>query len=407
MAHHRCFVVPPYLLSAIADSSHNSDALRESARRALQHQTGYAEQRQLRLQLVEAEANTVAHPQHTEGVVPLYLLQSIADSPHNSAEHREAAHHTLGTEQQHIGESSKPKLPHKLHIHRAIYDAQHSMNEASLPGEVCRVEGQQAVKDDSVNEAYENTGKVLDFYAKLFHWNSYDNKNAPVKSSVHFGKHYENAFWDSEARQMVYGDGHDFLTNFTGAVDVIGHELTHAVTEHTSRLAYVGQAGALNESVSDVFGIMIKQLVQNEKAEDADWLIGEDCICPGVKGVALRSMKAPGTAYNDPRFGKDPQPAHMRDYRVTTVDNGGVHLYSGIPNKAFQLTAVGLGGYSWEKAGKIWWKTVTGGLIGPNCNFLRFADATVNVAEKEFGDEAATIVRNAWKQVGVVRKEHA
>lgn len=101
---------------------------------------------------------------------------------------------------------------------------------------------------------------------------------------------------------MVYGDGGEFLTNFTGCIDVIGHELTHAVTEHTSPLDYQGQAGALNEHVSDAFGIMIKQFVLNEKAADADWLIGEDCILPGVKGVALRSMKAPGTAYDDPRF---------------------------------------------------------------------------------------------------------
>ena len=108
--------------------------------------------------------------------------------------------------------------------------------------------------------------------------------------------------WDPERLQMVYGDGGEFLNNFTGCIDVIGHELTHAVTEHTSPLDYTGQPGALNEHVSDVFGIMIKQQVQDEKADVADWLIGEDCILPGVKGVALRSMKAPGTAYDDPRF---------------------------------------------------------------------------------------------------------
>lgn len=108
--------------------------------------------------------------------------------------------------------------------------------------------------------------------------------------------------WDPQKMQMVFGDGDEFLNNFTGCIDVIGHELTHAVTEHTSPLDYYGQPGALNEHVSDVFGIMVKQKLQNEKSDVADWLIGEDCILPGVKGTALRSMKDPGTAYNDPRF---------------------------------------------------------------------------------------------------------
>lgn len=101
---------------------------------------------------------------------------------------------------------------------------------------------------------------------------------------------------------MVFGDGNTFLRNFTGCIDVIGHELTHAVTDYTSPLKYQGQSGALNEHVSDVFGIMVKQRVENETAETADWLIGEYCLLPGVKGVALRSMKNPGSAYDDPRF---------------------------------------------------------------------------------------------------------
>lgn len=101
---------------------------------------------------------------------------------------------------------------------------------------------------------------------------------------------------------MVFGDGGEFLSNFTGCVDVIGHELTHAITEHTSPLEYMDQPGALNEHVSDVFGIMIKQKIENEKSDKADWLIGEGCLVPDVKGVALRSMKNPGTAYDDPRF---------------------------------------------------------------------------------------------------------
>jgi Zn-dependent metalloprotease len=204
--------------------------------------------------------------------------------------------------------------------------------------------------------------------------------------------------------QMVFGDGADFLRNFTSCIDVIGHELTHAVTEHTSPLNYQDQSGALNEHISDVFGIMTKQRVEDEKADVADWLIGEGCLVPGVKGVALRSMKDPGSAYNDPRFGKDPQPDNFKDYKATWEDNGGVHIYSGIPNKAFYLASVAFGGYSWEKAGKIWWKTVNSGRIPANCTFLQFSEVTIDVAEELFDDDAANIVAKAWKDVGVQRK---
>jgi len=176
------------------------------------------------------------------------------------------------------------------------------------------------------------------------------------------------------------------------------------VTEHTSPLYYQGQSGALNEHVADVFGVMIKQKAANETADEADWLIGEGCLLPGVKGIALRSMKEPGTAYDDPRFGKDPQPATMAGYKVTKQDNGGVHIYSGIPNRAFYLASTAFGGHSWEKAGQIWWQTMNCGKVPPKCTFVQFSDVTTEVAEELFGDDAAKIVRQAWTQVGVVRK---
>jgi len=101
---------------------------------------------------------------------------------------------------------------------------------------------------------------------------------------------------------MVFGDGNDFIYNFTASVDVIAHEISHALTDHICPLEYEGQSGALNEHLSDVFGVMVRQTVKNQTAEQADWLIGEDCLFPGVHGVGLRSLKAPGTAYNDPRI---------------------------------------------------------------------------------------------------------
>ncbi|KAL7946552.1 hypothetical protein V8C42DRAFT_352687 [Trichoderma barbatum] len=400
---YRCYIVPPHLLKAISESSHNSDTVRHAARAALASHHTFTTKRKSHIESVIQSRRSCRAAPPTRPFVPSAVLRHLSQSEHVDEEARALAardlEHSLHLESRTKGREGAGK-PQKEAPKRSIYDAEHASSETRLPGKLIRAEGDQEVKDKTVNEAYDNVGTVLEFYKDKFQWNSIDNKNMDVISSVHFGQQYENAFWDSEVRQMVFGDGGEFLNNFAGCIDVIGHELTHAVTEHTSALDYQGQPGALNEHISDVFGIMIKQKVQDEKAEDADWLIGEDCILPGVKGVALRSMKAPGTAYNDPRFGKDPQVDNMKDYVKTYEDNGGVHIYSGIPNKAFYLVAKAFGGYSWEKAGKIWWKTMRSGKVPENCTFLQFADVTVDIANKEFDDNVAKAVRKAWDEVG-------
>lgn len=91
----------------------------------------------------------------------------------------------------------------------------------------------------------------------------------------------------------------------------------------------------------------------------------------------------------------------MKDFQETYEDNGGVHIYSGIPNKAFYLVSKAFGGYSWEKAGQIWWKTMQSSQVHENCTFLQFANATVDIAEKEFDIDVAKTVRKAWDEVGV------
>ena len=199
-----------------------------------------------------------------------------------------------------------------------------------------------------------------------------------LDSTVHYGEDYNNAFWNGT--QMVYGDGDgEIFQRFTKSIDVIGHELTHGVTQYEAALEYEGQAGALNESFSDVFGSLVKQYSLKQKADKADWLIGNGLFTRKVKGIALRSMKEPGTAYNDPTIGKDPQPGHMKDYVKTTSDNGGVHINSGIPNRAFYLTAMELGGYAWEKAGKIWYIALTERLR-ERSNFQSLATITFEIA---------------------------
>ena len=205
---------------------------------------------------------------------------------------------------------------------------------------------------------------------------------------------------------MVFGDGDNVIfTGFTGSTDVIGHELTHGVTGSEANLTYQGQSGALNESISDVFGSLVKQFKLGQTADKADWLIGAGILAKGIQGVALRSMKAPGTAYDDPGLGKDPQPATMSGYVQTGEDNGGVHTNSGIPNHAFFLVAAAIGGNAWEKAGKIWYDTLVDHSLKANASFATFANLTLAKAGSLYGVNSVEqkAVRDAWAKVGVLK----
>ncbi|WP_328913459.1 MULTISPECIES: M4 family metallopeptidase [unclassified Streptomyces] len=281
---------------------------------------------------------------------------------------------------------------------RTIDDAKH---KDTLPGRKVRGEGDKPTKDASVNRAYDALGATFETYLKAYGRHSIDDRGLPLVASVHYLQGYNNAFWNGE--QMVFGDGDGkIFLDFTIPLDVIGHELTHGVTQYTANLDYYGQSGALNESVSDVFGSLIKQYTLGQSAEEADWLIGAGLLAPGVNGTALRSMKEPGTAYDDPRLGKDPQPGTMDGYVSGSQDNGGVHINSGIPNHAFYLVASTLGGNAWEQAGQIWYDTLTGGSLSAQAQFADFAAATTAAAKARYGDgDQVEAVRHAWEQVGV------
>ena len=282
---------------------------------------------------------------------------------------------------------------------RVISDAQHTQE---LPGVLVRAEGDPETNDPAADEAYDGLGATYDLFAEAFYRDSIDGVGMSLLGTVHFDEDYANAFWDGV--QMVFGDGDGELFNrFTVAVDVIGHELMHGVTEKEAGLIYRQQSGALNESMSDAFGSMVKQFVASEKAEDADWLIGEGLFTDRVQGVALRSMAAPGEAYDDPVLGKDPQPRHMSDYVVTSADNGGVHINSGIPNHAFYLVATELEGFAWERAGLIWYEALLSPRMTPRMGFRGFARLTMGTATRLFGpgSEEALAVRNAWSAVGI------
>ena len=277
----------------------------------------------------------------------------------------------------------------------AVYTAD---NGSTLPGRKVRAADAPASGDPAVDEAHEGVQASLALFKEVFGRDSYDGQGAAVVATVHYERDYDNAFWDGN--QLVFGDGDGTVFGrFTKPVDVLGHELSHAVTQYTANLTYQGQSGALNESISDVFGSCLKQRLLGQSADEADWLIGEGIFLPSVQGRALRSMAAPGTAYDDPSLGKDPQVATMADYVDTQDDNGGVHTNSGIPNKAFHLAATGIGGTSWDGAGRIWFAALTSG-VGADTDFAGFAAATVTAAEA-VSAEAADAVRSAWEQVGV------
>ncbi|WJY38193.1 M4 family metallopeptidase [Streptomyces sp. P9-2B-2] len=342
-------------------------------------------------------------------IIPPHILDNLAQS--DDPERHEPARRTL--EHDHAARTERRAIAARGGLtpgepgadadkpNRTIYDARH---HEDLPGKKVRSESDGPSKDASVNRAHAGLGATFALYLKVYGRKSIDGAGLPLNATVHYGRRYDNAFWDGE--RMVFGDGdNDLFKDFTIPVDVIGHELTHGATQYTANLDYQGQSGALNESVSDVFGVLIKQYALDHTADQADWLIGADLLGPNVTGTALRSMKAPGTAYDDDVLGKDPQPAAMKDYVKTTDDNGGVHINSGIPNHAFYLAATAIGGKAWERAGQVWYDVLTGGELTHTATFADFAALTIKAAQARFGAGAEhEAMVKAWTQVGITAK---
>ncbi|MEH0108639.1 M4 family metallopeptidase [Tersicoccus sp. MR15.9] len=338
-------------------------------------------------------------------IVPPYLLRRLAglqDPPlldaagaaRHALDHLERIH----AQRRGLRGSVAPPVT-RTGLARTISDAEHG---ETLPGATVRTEDQGPGEDRAVDEAFDGLGRTWDFYAQAYGRRSLDDDDLPLDATVHFSHQYDNAFWNGE--RMVFGDGDgNVFVSFTSALTVIAHELTHGVTQYSANLVYQGQSGALNESVSDVFGVLTEQWVRGQDAASADWLVGAGIFGPSIHGTALRSLAAPGTAFDDPVLGKDPQPAHMDGYVETTEDSGGVHLNSGIPNHAFYLAATALGGNAWERAGRIWYDTVTSDRLPASADFARFAQETLDVAADRYGADSAEVsaVTDAWQGVGV------
>ena len=346
----------------------------------------------------------MTHPRHT--IIPPYLLRHLAESADDSVAAR--AESTLRVDQTFRSDrravaAQATLRPTAITVaaapNREISTAK---NARRLPGTVVRREGEAATGDAAADEAYDGFGATWALFHDVYGRNSIDGAGMTLAGTVHYDKGYDNAFWNGE--RMVFGDGDgEIFGRFTASLEVIGHELTHGVTETTAGLIYQGQPGALNEHVSDVFGVLVKQHSLGQDATAADWLVGADLLLPGVAGVAIRSMISPGTAYDDPRLGKDPQPDHMSDFVTTSDDNGGVHINSGIPNRAFALAARAIGGQAWTAAGQIWFDVLTGADITARTDFATFARLTVAAAAARFGSDSAQhdAVRDGWVTVGV------
>ncbi len=341
--------------------------------------------------------------------LPPYMLRQIAQN--GTPEQRERAGRTLlATAQFRAQRAVLTELPALAKRtlaagkQRQVYSADYG---SSLPGRLARGEGNPPAGDAAIDEAYDGSGATYDLYSDAYQRNSIDGNGLRLDSTVHYQRGYDNAFWDGQ--QMVYGDGDEDLpegqrlfNRFTIALDVIAHELTHGVTQYEAQLNYRDQPGALNESFSDVFGVLAKQRTLGQTVAQADWIIGAGLFAPRVRGVGIRSMKAPGTAYDDPVLGKDPQPAHITSYVKTSDDDGGVHINSGIPNHAFYVVSRELGGYAWEKAGRIWYVALTDRL-GAASDFQAAANVTYQVAGELYGANSLEqkAVKTGWTKVGI------
>jgi Zn-dependent metalloprotease len=334
------------------------------------------------------------------GVIPPHILRRVAEAPGGDRaratleQMRETAR--ARTRPPTETPSIRPAAPPRAH--RRVFDGLH---RTQLPGRLIITDRIVHSSDAEAMEAWNGAGATYDFFAKVFGRDSIDGRGMRIDSTVHYSRRFDNAMWNGS--EIVYGDGDGRTFNrFTSALEVIGHELTHGVTPYTAALAYSGQTGALNEHISDAFGIMVKQYVRGQTVTDSDWLIGAGLFTSRVQGRAIRSMAAPGTAYDDPILGRDPQPSHMDGYVETEDDHGGVHINSGIPNHAFYLAAMAIGGRAWEVTGKIWYAALTRHL-GPDADFHDFGRATVDAAAELFGSggDAQQSVIRAWSEVGL------
>ena len=333
-----------------------------------------------------------------EAVIPAALLEAIAER--GSSGQRVWAQATIASSPAASTlayAQREQQVTEGLRFSRTVLDARGGEDVSAAL--LVRSEGDGPTGDVAVDEAFESLGATARFYHDVL---GYDFPGSPagrLTAVVHYGKDFVNCFWDGS--RVVIGDGDGQLFHrFTAAMDVIAHELSHGVMSETG-LVYEGQSGALLESLCDVFGVMTKQYsLHQTSALEAGWLVGDGLL---VKGGAIRSMAAPGTAYDDPVLGRDPQPDHLDAYVADSPQYQSALVNCGIPNHAYYLAAAALPGPAWEFVGRVWFSAAMSGRLRPRSGFAAFAGLTLAECRRLFGDGDPEIaaIRQAWRKVGI------
>lgn len=262
-------------------------------------------------------------------------------------------------------------------------------------------------KDDGALDAHWGAMMTYDYFKNVHGRNSYDNLNSKLKNYVHYGSAYDNAGWSFANNAMIYGDGGTIFDILT-SLDVIGHEIAHGVCQYSAELIYQGESGAINESLSDIWGACIEEYAAPEKQQ---WLMGEDIV---KYGSALRNM-------SNPKSVDSPQPnTYKGTYWKNTEDvswandYGGVHTNSGVMNYWFYLLSEGgygtndkgwnysVSGISMNKAAKIVYRAETV-YMTQNTNFINAREYTIAAAKDIYGSNSQEVqsVKDAWYAVGV------
>ncbi len=270
-------------------------------------------------------------------------------------------------------------------------------------------------------DAHYGAAKTYDYFQSVHGRNGINGSNGPgtttaaanssislVSSRVHFGNNYNNAFWYQN--MMTYGDGNGTTFSPLTTLDIAGHEMTHGITQYEANLTYANESGALNESMSDVFGAMVELYARGGSPTSDTWKIGEQAYTPGTSGDALRYMDNPHLAGNG-GYTADDDPDHYSERYTGSADNGGVHINSGIANKAFHLAAAGgthhlsgvtVTGMGTTDAAKIWYRALSIYMTS-STNFSGARTAMLNSATDLFGSTSSqyNTTAAAWCAVGV------